>query len=143
MRRAVIALSVLAIAGTAAGCGSEGTTQALPQTVVGTLPKAPAAPTNLKGDSAAGKALFASQGCGGCHTYGPAGSKGKVGPNLANIIVDASKAGQGAAPQYTYESIAHPNSYVVPGFPSGVMPDFSGLGNKKIADLVAFLLPSK
>jgi hypothetical protein len=42
--------------------------------------------------------------------------------------------------QYTYESIAHPNSYVVPGFPSGVMPDFSGLGQKNISDLVAFLL---
>ena len=143
MRRAVIAVAVVAVAVAATGCGAEGTTRALPQTVVGTLPKAPAPPTNLKGDPAAGKILFASQGCTGCHTYAPAHSTGKVGPNLANIPADASKAGQGNAQQYTYESIAHPNSYIVPGYPSGVMPDFSGLGNKKIADLVAFLVPSK
>jgi cytochrome c2 len=136
----VIAVAVLAVAGAAAGCGAEGTTKALPQTVVGTLPKAQVAPTNIKGDPAAGKALFASQGCGGCHTFPPAGSKGTVGPKLVNIPADASKAGQGTVQQYTYESIAHPNSYVVPGFPSGVMPDFSGLGQKKISDLVAFLL---
>jgi mono/diheme cytochrome c family protein len=29
-----------------------------------------------------GKALFASQGCGSCHTLGAAGSSGNVGPNL-------------------------------------------------------------
>jgi cytochrome c oxidase subunit 1 len=32
--------------------------------------------------SAAGKAVFASAGCGGCHTLGDAGSHGNVGPNL-------------------------------------------------------------
>jgi cytochrome c oxidase subunit 1 len=32
--------------------------------------------------NAAGKAVFASAGCGGCHTLGDAGSHGNVGPNL-------------------------------------------------------------
>lgn len=34
------------------------------------------------GESADGAAVFASAGCGGCHTFGPANSKGTVGPNL-------------------------------------------------------------
>ena len=34
------------------------------------------------GDAAAGKALFASKGCGVCHTLEAAGSTGTVGPNL-------------------------------------------------------------
>ena len=41
------------------------------------------------GESADGAAVFASAGCGGCHTFGPANSKGTVGPNLNTI--DLSK----------------------------------------------------
>lgn len=29
-----------------------------------------------------GEQIFAENGCGGCHTYEPAGSNGSVGPNL-------------------------------------------------------------
>ena len=41
------------------------------------------------GESADGAAVFASAGCGGCHTFGPANSSGTVGPNLDGI--DLSK----------------------------------------------------
>jgi mono/diheme cytochrome c family protein len=34
------------------------------------------------GDPAAGKQVFASAGCGGCHTLADAGTNGSVGPNL-------------------------------------------------------------
>jgi len=34
------------------------------------------------GDPAAGEAVFASAGCGGCHAFAPAGSSGTVGPAL-------------------------------------------------------------
>ncbi len=34
------------------------------------------------GDPAAGKEIFASAGCGGCHTLADAGTNGNVGPNL-------------------------------------------------------------
>jgi mono/diheme cytochrome c family protein len=34
------------------------------------------------GDAARGKELFASEGCGGCHTFEDAGTSGTVGPNL-------------------------------------------------------------
>jgi cytochrome c553 len=39
-----------------------------------------------------GSRVFAEAGCGGCHTYAPAGSNGSVGPNLddANVSFDAA-----------------------------------------------------
>ena len=37
------------------------------------------------GDAANGKAVFASAGCGGCHTYSKAGSSGSIGPNLDDL----------------------------------------------------------
>jgi len=107
-----------------------------PVTVVGTVQQA--APV-AKGDPAAGKQLFASNGCSGCHTYKPAAATGKVGPDLDNLAADAQKANQGPLDQYTATSIKSPDSYVVPGFNAGVMPSFSSLSDKQVADLVAFL----
>jgi mono/diheme cytochrome c family protein len=101
-----------------------------------TTTAAPAAP---QGDAAAGKQLFAANGCAACHTYKPAGATGKVGPDLDNLAADAQKANQGSLAAYTAESIKNPGAYVVPGFPNGVMPPFASLGDKKIADLVAFV----
>jgi mono/diheme cytochrome c family protein len=93
-----------------------------------------------KGDAAAGKALFTSQGCASCHTFTPAGSKGTVGPNLDNLASDAQKANQGSVEEYAFASIHDPNGYVVPGFQPGIMPDFGKtLKTQQIADLVAFL----
>jgi Cytochrome C oxidase, cbb3-type, subunit III len=39
-----------------------------------------------------GAKIFAEQGCGGCHTFSPAGSNADVGPNLdeANVSFDAA-----------------------------------------------------
>jgi mono/diheme cytochrome c family protein len=102
-------------------------------------PPPPPAPAPAKGDAAAGKALFAANGCGSCHTFKPANATGKVGPDLDNLAADAKEANRGSLEQYTHESIADPNAYVVSGFPSGVMPPFSSLGPTKIDDLVAFL----
>jgi mono/diheme cytochrome c family protein len=107
------------------------TTKAAPTTT-----SAPAAP---KGDPAAGKQLFAANGCAACHTFKPAGANGKVGPDLDKLAADAQKANQGPLDRYTAESIKNPGAYVVPGFPNGVMPSFAKLGDAKIADLVAFL----
>ena len=108
-------------------------TTPFPVTVIGTLPQAPTG-------AAAGKALFTANGCGGCHTFTPAGSTGKVGPNLDNLAADAQKANRGSLEAYTRESIKHPNVYIVPGFQAGVMPDFgSKLTDSQIDDLVSFL----
>jgi cytochrome c oxidase subunit 2 len=92
-----------------------------------------------KGDPAAGKQLYESNGCGGCHRFAAAGSAGLVGPDLDKLAADATKANQGSLEQYTAESIKNPSAYVVPGFPDGVMPSFSSLSDKQVADLVAFL----
>ena len=107
-----------------------------PVTVVGTVKQA--TPT-AKGDPAAGKQLFVSNGCGGCHTFKPAATNGKVGPDLDNLAADAQKANQGPLDQYVTTSIKSPDSYVVPGYKSGVMPAFSSLSDQQVADLVAFL----
>ena len=59
-----------------------------------------------EGDAANGKKVFASAGCGGCHTFSAAGSTGTVGPNLddANVDVDAVvqqvKNGGGGMPAF-------------------------------------------
>jgi mono/diheme cytochrome c family protein len=139
MRRRVPLLALVAVLALA-GCGGGKEVSPLPKTVIGTIAAPPA--SNVKGDSAAGKTLFASQGCGGCHTYAPAGSNGNVGPKLDKLAADAKKANQGSLQAYTHESIANPSAYVVPGFPNGVMPAYGGqLSDKQIADLVAFLTP--
>lgn len=116
-----------------AGCGGGKEVGPFPATVIGTVAKAPSG-------SAAGKALFLSNGCGGCHTYKPAGTNGKVGPDLGNLAADAQKANRGSLEQYVKESIEDPSAYVVSGFPKGVMPVYKGqLTDSQIGDLVSFL----
>src|SRR5258708_9978629 len=102
----LLVLAVLAVP--LAACGPGTTTGAVPVTVIGTLPQAPTIP---KGDPAAGKALFVANGCGGCHTYTPAGSTGKVGPDLDNLAADAQKANQGTLEEYVASSITKPTGY--------------------------------
>src|SRR5438046_980434 len=117
-------------------CGGAKTVSPVPNTIEGSVPK----PQLVKGDATAGKAVYASTGCGSCHTYGPAGSTGKVGPDLDKVASDAQKANQGPVPDYVHTSITQPDAYVVPGFPKGVMPQYGGqLSAKQVADLVAFL----
>src|SRR3954465_7771956 len=43
------------------------------------------APSGGEGSAAAGKAVFATAGCGGCHTLEAAGASGTVGPNLDEL----------------------------------------------------------
>jgi mono/diheme cytochrome c family protein len=44
-----------------------------------------------KGDPVAGKQLFASSGCSGCHTFKAAGSSGTTGPNLDSANPSTAK----------------------------------------------------
>jgi mono/diheme cytochrome c family protein len=58
------------------------------------------------GDPAAGEEVYASAGCGGCHTLEAAGSTGNVGPNLdesqpdTELVVDRVTNGAGAMPAF-------------------------------------------
>jgi mono/diheme cytochrome c family protein len=137
--KALLGLVLLAVGLlVAAGCGSEGTVSPLPETVIGTLPKA--APV-AKGNPAAGKAVFTSAGCGACHTYTPAASTGKVGPDL-NMLPDYAKKANEPLDTFTAGAITNPPpSYVPPGYPTNVMPTTFGssLSKQQLADLVAFL----
>jgi cytochrome c2 len=105
--------------------------------VSGTLPKQTS--TLPKGDPASGKKLFASNGCGGCHTYGPAGTNAKVGPDLDKLAQYAKQANQGPLDQFVESSITNPSAYVQSGY-SDVMPkSYGNLPQQQLADLVAFL----
>jgi mono/diheme cytochrome c family protein len=78
-----------------------------------------------KGDAAAGEAVFASAGCGGCHVLEAAGATGNVGPDLDDskpehaLVVDRVTNGRGG------------------------MPSFAGqLDEKQIEDVAAFVVAS-
>ena len=124
-----------------AGCGSGTVVSPLPSTVVGPLPKA--APT-LVGNATAGKAVFASAGCGACHTLAAAGASGKVGPNLDDLTAEAAKAGE-ALDAFIKDSIVNPAAYIAPGYAGGIMPATFGqtLKPQQLADLLAFMDQSK
>lgn len=63
-------------------------------------------PAEPEGDAAAGEAVFAEAGCGGCHALEAAGSSGAVGPNLDDsqpdydLVVDRVTNGAGAMPAF-------------------------------------------
>jgi mono/diheme cytochrome c family protein len=90
--------------------------------------------TAEKGDPAAGKKVFVDSGCGGCHTFKAAASKGAIGPNLDDAL-------KGKDADFIRESIVEPNKEIASGFQPNLMPQDYGsqLTPKQIADLVAFL----
>src|SRR5215211_6076817 len=112
MRRRLVLTGLLVfVTVVLAGCGGGGTTTASPETVEGTLPTttttAPTTPANQqKGNAAAGKQVFASAGCGGCHTLSDAGTSGTVGPNLDDakppydLVIERVTNGKGAMPSF-------------------------------------------
>jgi mono/diheme cytochrome c family protein len=81
--------------------GAEGTTTGETQP-----PETTETGGTAQGDPAAGKQVFASAGCGSCHTLADAGSTGAVGPNLDDakpsfeLAVERVTNGQGAMPPF-------------------------------------------
>jgi cytochrome c553 len=84
--------------GTATGEQEETTTETETETGTGE--------SEAEGDAAAGEAVFASAGCGGCHTLETAGASGTVGPNLDDakpshdLVVERVTNGAGAMPAF-------------------------------------------
>lgn len=91
------------------------------------------------GNPAAGKTVYRVNGCGACHTFKPAGSKGAVGPALtkARLAADAKRATQPLA-TFVRTSIVKPKAFVASGY-TPVMPSFAKLTKKQLDDLVAFI----
>jgi mono/diheme cytochrome c family protein len=63
-------------------------------------------PAAGKGDAAAGKQVFETAGCKGCHTLADAGATGTVGPNLDDakpsydLVVERVTTGKGPMPPF-------------------------------------------
>ncbi|MEW6583801.1 MAG: c-type cytochrome [Actinomycetota bacterium] len=142
-RLAAIAVSVGALAFGVAACGDDGEQAATTQPTTAPTTTAPTttaptttaptttAPTTTEGtttaggDVAAGKTVFASAGCGGCHVLAAAGSTGTVGPSL-----DATKP--------TFEKVV---TQVTNG--GGAMPAFADrLSAEEIQNVAAFVSQS-
>ena len=137
MRRLVPLIALVLVV---AGCGGGKTASPTAEEVVGSVPTTA---QTVSGDAKAGAKLFDSQGCSGCHTFKPAGSNAKVGPDLDKLAQYAEEANQGSLAEFTQESIVNPGAYVQPGYPNS-MPDFGQqLSDKQVADLVAYLTPKQ
>jgi mono/diheme cytochrome c family protein len=132
----LVLAGLIILTGLLTGCGSGETVSPTAETVIGTLPTTTQA-TTAKGDANAGKALFASKGCSGCHTFAPAGSHSSTGPDLDKLADYAKSANRGSLQDFTAESIRDPGAFVQSGY-SNIMPDF-GLSDTQIADLTAYL----
>lgn len=101
--------------------------------------------TGATGDANAGKAVFASNGCGSCHTLAAAGASGTIGPDLDKISGDAQKAGMPLA-AFIKESITDPAAFTASGGPwTTPMPTTFGssLSSTQIDDLVALIQSSQ
>ena len=142
-RRLALALAVLLVL-VVAGCGSGEEVTATPDTVVGDTAaetetgeagetgetQTGEAETGETGggqaDPQAGEEVFASAGCGTCHTFEPAGASGTAAPSL-----DESDASYEEA----YEQISEGG---------GGMPAFKDqLDEQQIADVTAFVVESR
>lgn len=87
-------------------------------------------------ESADGKQIFTSTGCGSCHTMAAANATGEVGPDLEESLApDDNTAG-------IEEMIVNPNSEVVEGYPANVMPQDYGqkLSSEEVHAVATFLV---
>ena len=93
-----------------------------------------AAPPKVPGGP--GAQVFASNGCGNCHTFAAAESGGVTGPNL-----DESLAADDDAASIE-EMIVEPNAEIVKGYQPNVMPPNFGevLSPKELEDPVQYLI---
>lgn len=121
MRRLTL-IGALAVALAAAGCGGGEDDSATPETIEGTPPADTSGGGASEGDAEAGADVYASAGCGGCHTFEPAGSTGTAGPSLDDSTADFEAA------------VAQIRNG------GGGMPAFEGqLDDQQIADVAAFV----
>jgi cytochrome c oxidase subunit II len=65
--------------------------------------------------AAAGREVYISNGCGGCHALADAGTNGSTGPNLDDALENVSA-------DEIRRSIVDPNAEITDGFQEGIMP---------------------
>lgn len=92
-------------------------------------------------DPANGEQQALARGCVGCHALDP--NVTMTGPTWHNVGDTAVSRVPGESPAfYLYHSITNPNLFVVPNYPSNIMPaNYSEqLSTQELADLIAYLL---
>jgi mono/diheme cytochrome c family protein len=129
---AVIAAAAVLGAIVLAGCNSQGVASPTPATTIGTsgvttttFPVVPA--FHVKGDSKKGSSIFASAGCGGCHTLAAANSSGTIGPNLDTL-------------KPNYQAVTAQVTNGGPGMPA--FGKTKQLSTKEVADVAAYVVDS-
>jgi mono/diheme cytochrome c family protein len=139
MRRAGLALLALGLALGGAACGAGSVVAPTAKTVVGSLP------TTGQGtaSAAAGKKLYTSLGCQGCHTLDGAKSAGPTFKGLAGSKVKLTDGTTVTADDaYLLESITDPDKQIVSGYAAGIMSSVIKPGQVSQTDaqsLVAFI----
>lgn len=93
------------------------------------------------GSPAAGRGVFVSFGCGGCHALTPGVTFPTTGFSLAReaLAERASVLGRPLGP-FVAEAIVAPGTDIALGYVSGVMRPFKELTRKQLDDLVSFLI---
>jgi cytochrome c oxidase subunit 2 len=88
-------------------------------------------------DATSGEAVFTTAGCGGCHTFEPAGTDAQVGPDL-----DTLDPGGEPLEDFVRESIVDPNAKIASGYQPSVMPETyeSSLSDEQLDALVQYLV---
>ena len=132
MTRTLLAIVLAAVALGLTACGGEDDDAATPpaataptEEVTTTAGEDDDGGEDGEGDAEAGASVFASAGCGGCHTLDAAGSSGTVGPNLDDADPDFDRVVE----------------MVTNG--SGQMPSFEDqLTEKQIRDVAAYVSES-
>jgi mono/diheme cytochrome c family protein len=119
----VLLVGALALVG--AGCGGDDDSGAEESPPTATETTGEETGGGEGGDAANGAQVFASAGCGGCHTFEPANSTGSVGPNLDD---------SGASFDQVVEQVTNGG---------GAMPAFGDeLSDQEIQDVAAFVTGS-
>jgi cytochrome c551/c552 len=152
-RRGPLALALVTLV--LAGCGGEQVVSPTAEEVEGSVPTQTATTGGETGEGTTGggtttqggggggggaedgMALFASNGCGSCHTFEPAGTDSQIGPPLDDLEGLAEKANQ-PLEAFTRESIVQPDAYVEEGY-QPIMPSFASLSDAQVTALVEYL----
>ena len=125
MRPAAIAAGVLVVAaaGMAVAAFAGGDDEAPPPRAVATPAPAPD-----------GLAVWAREGCGGCHTFAAANSHGPIGPDLGASLRKMPGS-------YIKESIVAPDAAIAAGYAAGTMPEdyAERISPEDLDRLVAFI----
>jgi len=90
---------------------------------------------------AAGREVFSTAGCAGCHTLADAKAEAATGPPLDGLAeVAAARDPKQTLKEYVRESIEDPNALVVKGYGPLMPPNYrSQLSARQIEDLVDYL----